>query len=243
MDRAPPTGFMETWARIAQPHRLRLLASEPFPAGTCFRSAYHVHTFAAGIGYNTNPGGPRRRSAGVQGVVRGCAGVRRSFLAPASAPPATTPLPPPSPALPHTHRSSHLPSLPPPLPPALLPTSPPATTVCESPVVTGLSHWMRQLYGQADPSVRYPLLSPMDATWATAGPAAAAAGLQVRAWLTGVGSGRVARYAGVCTGCVTAWVGCWKRRCWVEVGPDRAGWGGAWVHAEPLGPPGWVVGK
>ncbi|PNH01269.1 hypothetical protein TSOC_012858 [Tetrabaena socialis] len=55
VDQAPPTGFLETWARMSLPHRLRILAHDPFPAGTCFRSAYHVYTFAAGIGYNTNP--------------------------------------------------------------------------------------------------------------------------------------------------------------------------------------------
>lgn len=54
-DRAPATSFLETWARISRPHRLRVLADDPFPPNTCFRSAYHVYTFAAGIGYNTNP--------------------------------------------------------------------------------------------------------------------------------------------------------------------------------------------
>ncbi|EFJ43783.1 hypothetical protein VOLCADRAFT_106623 [Volvox carteri f. nagariensis] len=54
VDQAPPTGFLETWARISRPYRLRILAHDPFPANTCFRSAYHVYTFAAGIGYNTN---------------------------------------------------------------------------------------------------------------------------------------------------------------------------------------------
>ena len=36
------------------PVRLACLPQDPYPEGTCFRSAYHVYTFAAGIGYNTN---------------------------------------------------------------------------------------------------------------------------------------------------------------------------------------------
>lgn len=54
VDQAPPTGFLETWARMSRPYRLRILAHDPYPPNTCFRSAYHVYTFAAGIGYNTN---------------------------------------------------------------------------------------------------------------------------------------------------------------------------------------------
>ncbi|GFR49172.1 hypothetical protein Agub_g11194 [Astrephomene gubernaculifera] len=108
-DMAPPTGFLETWARISHPHRLRILAREPFPPGTCFRSAYHVYTFAAGIGYNTNPD----------------------------------------------------------------------TVSCESPVTTGLSHWLRQLYDEADPGARWQTASTTAATAAAAaGPAAAAAGVR-----------------------------------------------------------------
>ncbi|KXZ45042.1 hypothetical protein GPECTOR_59g650 [Gonium pectorale] len=107
VDQAPATGFLETWARISQPHRLRLLANEPFPAGTCFRNAYHLHTFAAGIGYNTNP----------------------------------------------------------------------ATVGCESPVVTGLSHWLRQLYDQTDPWSRYVTPSADSVAESVAGPEAAEAGV------------------------------------------------------------------
>ncbi|PNW74189.1 hypothetical protein CHLRE_13g588750v5 [Chlamydomonas reinhardtii] len=105
-DQAPPTGFLETWARMSQPHRLRLLAQEPFPPGTCFASAYHVYTFAAGIGYNTNP----------------------------------------------------------------------ATVKCESPVLQGMSHWLRQLYDEADASARS-APSQASAAAAVAGPATAAAGI------------------------------------------------------------------
>ncbi|KAG2497283.1 hypothetical protein HYH03_004867 [Edaphochlamys debaryana] len=105
VDQAPPTGFLETWARISHPHRLRILTHEPFPNGTCFRSAYHVYTFAAGIGYNTN------------GLV----------------------------------------------------------TKCESPVLTGLSNWLRQLYDEHDPASRFVTPSPAAAAAAVAGPAAAAA--------------------------------------------------------------------
>lgn len=54
VDQAPPTGFMESYARLSHPHKLRFLAQDPYPEGTCFRSAYHVYSFAAGIGYNTN---------------------------------------------------------------------------------------------------------------------------------------------------------------------------------------------
>ncbi|KAG2443248.1 hypothetical protein HYH02_009321 [Chlamydomonas schloesseri] len=105
-DQAPPTGFLETWARISRPHRLRLLAQEPFPPGTCFASAYHVYTFAAGIGYNTNP----------------------------------------------------------------------ATVKCESPVLQGMSHWLRQLYDEPDASAKS-APSQASAAAAVAGPAAAAAGI------------------------------------------------------------------
>ncbi|KAG2443432.1 hypothetical protein HXX76_001790 [Chlamydomonas incerta] len=105
-DQAPPTGFLETWARMSQPHRLRLLAQDPFPPGTCFASAYHVYTFAAGIGYNTNP----------------------------------------------------------------------ATVKCESPVLQGMSHWLRQLYDEADASARS-APSQASAAAAVAGPATAAAGI------------------------------------------------------------------
>ncbi len=74
------TGFLENWARISYPHRLRMLAHDPFPANTCFKTALHVYSFAAGIGYNTNP----------------------------------------------------------------------ETIKCESPVITGFSHWLRQLYGESE---------------------------------------------------------------------------------------------
>ncbi|PNW79644.1 hypothetical protein CHLRE_08g361250v5 [Chlamydomonas reinhardtii] len=120
-DQAPPTGFLETWARISRPHRLRVLAQDPFPPGTCFASAFHVYTFAAGIGYNTN-----------------------------------------------------------------------ADTVrCESPVVAGLSGWLRQMYGQADPNTAPPAAEAagggggggggggsVAGAAAIAGPATAAAGVR-----------------------------------------------------------------
>ncbi|GIL80066.1 hypothetical protein Vretimale_12885 [Volvox reticuliferus] len=118
VDQAPPTGFLETWARISRPYRLRILAHDPFPPNTCFRSAYHVYTFAAGIGYNTNA----------------------------------------------------------------------ETATCESPVTTGLSHWLRQLYEERDPAVPVDLegAAPMMAA-ATAGPVAAAAGLRgMRAPTSGI---------------------------------------------------------
>eukprot|EP00198_Chlamydomonas_reinhardtii_P006753 XP_001696089.1 predicted protein [Chlamydomonas reinhardtii] len=67
-DQAPPTGFLETWARISRPHRLRVLAQDPFPPGTCFASAFHVYTFAAGIGYNTNADTVRCESPVVAGL-------------------------------------------------------------------------------------------------------------------------------------------------------------------------------
>ncbi|GIL54570.1 hypothetical protein Vafri_10320 [Volvox africanus] len=118
VDQAPPTGFLETWARISRPYRLRILAHDPFPPNTCFRSAYHVYTFAAGIGYNTNG----------------------------------------------------------------------ETATCESPVTTGMSHWLRQLYEERDPAVPVDLqgAAPMMAA-ATAGPVAAAAGVRgMRAPTSGI---------------------------------------------------------
>ncbi|KAG2497506.1 hypothetical protein HYH03_004658 [Edaphochlamys debaryana] len=107
-DQAPPTGFMETWARISRPHRLRMLAHEPFPRDTCFRSAYQVYTFAAGIGYNTNSD----------------------------------------------------------------------TVRCESPVVTGFSHWLRQHYHQPDPAAPALADTAAGAAARAAGPAAVQAGVR-----------------------------------------------------------------
>jgi hypothetical protein len=107
VDQAPPTGFLETWARLSQPHRLRLLAHDPFPPNTCFRTAFHVYASAGGgIGYNTNPD----------------------------------------------------------------------TVKCESPVVIGFSHWLRQLYGEDDLGARKPAM-PASAE-SVAGPAAEAAGVR-----------------------------------------------------------------
>ncbi|GLC75659.1 hypothetical protein PLESTF_001671000 [Pleodorina starrii] len=107
-DRAPASPFLETWARISRPHRLRILAHDPFPPNTCFRSAFHIHTSAGGgLAHNANP----------------------------------------------------------------------ATTSCESPVLTGLSHWLRQLYGEGDPSARAPMAAAPSAA-AVAGPAAEAAGVR-----------------------------------------------------------------
>ncbi|KAG2426196.1 hypothetical protein HXX76_013177 [Chlamydomonas incerta] len=114
-DQAPPTGFLETWARMSRPHRLRVLAQDPFPPGTCFRSAFHIYTFAAGIGYNTNGD----------------------------------------------------------------------TVHCESPVVAGLSGWLRQMYGVGDPHAAPPAEAGAAAgagsaagAAAIAGPATAAAGVR-----------------------------------------------------------------
>ncbi|GIL61229.1 hypothetical protein Vafri_15640 [Volvox africanus] len=105
-DRFPVTSFLETWARVSRPHQLRILASDPFPPNTCFRSAFHVYASTGGIGYNANPD----------------------------------------------------------------------TVRCESAVVTGFSHWLRQLYGEGDPSARL-LVTPPSAE-AVAGPAAEEAGVR-----------------------------------------------------------------
>ncbi|GIL93372.1 hypothetical protein Vretifemale_20773 [Volvox reticuliferus] len=105
-DRSPVTSFLETWSRVSRPHQLRILASDPFPPNTCFRSAFHVYASAGGIGYNVNPD----------------------------------------------------------------------TVGCESPVVMGFSHWLRQLYGEGDSSARL-LITPPSAE-AVAGPAAEEAGVR-----------------------------------------------------------------
>lgn len=55
MDQAPATGYTKsTWSRLSYPYPLRHLSQDPFPAGTCFRNAFHVYSYMAGIGYNKN---------------------------------------------------------------------------------------------------------------------------------------------------------------------------------------------
>jgi hypothetical protein len=44
-----PGKFLSFWSRLGAPHPVRLLASEPFPPGTCFTTALHsplIHGFS-----------------------------------------------------------------------------------------------------------------------------------------------------------------------------------------------------
>lgn len=54
-DQMPHASYRSTYAAISYPYRLRHLAENPYPNGTCFRTALFINAFTNSMAFNANP--------------------------------------------------------------------------------------------------------------------------------------------------------------------------------------------